>query len=169
MSEFLELFGNFTIGNVVTFITACGFMIAIFRKVQKYLIDKHEIEQQKDQQLNEMLDMIKEFGEYRKESKDMQDKINEQIQELKTMQKNNTERLEKIEEENKRRECNRLRDILLQSYRYYTGRESKCWNHMEHDTFWEIYNDYTTLGGNSYMHTVVGPAMQQLTVVDHNK
>lgn len=168
MSEFLELFGDFTVGNIVTFITACGFMIAIFNKIKKYLIEKHEIEQQKDKQMSEMLDIIKDFGEYRQENITIQEQINTQIKELKSIQENNAARLEKIEEENKRRECNRLRDILLQSYRYYTNRDTKSWNRMEHDTFWEIYNDYTSLGGNSYIHSVVGPAMQQLSIIEHD-
>lgn len=166
MNEFVEIFGDFTVGYVVSFITACIFMVTMYNKTKKYFLEKYDSEQQKNGQIEEMLTEIKEFTEYRRESMKMQGIINEQIQELKAMHQNNTKRLEKIEEENKQRECNRLRDILLQNYRYYTSREPQSWSRMEHDTFFEIYNDYTNLGGNSYMHSVVGPAMEKLTITE---
>ncbi len=76
-------------------------------------------------------------------------------------------RLESMEEANKRRECNKLRDRLLQSYRYYTNADvnpSLSWTRMEAEAFWGLFRDYEEVGGNGYMHTVVQPAMEKLRV-----
>lgn len=37
---------------------------------------------------------------------------------------------------------------------------------MEAEAFWELFSDYEEAGGNGYMHTVVQPAMNRLTVID---
>lgn len=78
-------------------------------------------------------------------------------------------RLETMEETNKRRECNKLRDRLLQSYRYYTNintNPSQAWSSMEAEAFWGLFRDYEEAGGNGYMHSVVQPAMAALRVHD---
>ena len=79
------------------------------------------------------------------------------------------ETFEEIAEQNRKRECNKLRDILLQSYRYYTNKEqnpSQSWTKMESEAFWDLFRDYEDLGGNGYMHTVVQPEMERLCIVN---
>lgn len=151
MKDFLELFGHITIGQIVSFITVCVFLIGVYRKLKKYLIDKYELEKSKDDQLKKIAESVKE------------------IPELKKMQQNNTERLNKIEEENRKRECNRLRDIILQNYRHYTNvntNPSQSWKRMEHDNFFALVEDYEALNGNGFVHTEVIPAMESLRIVE---
>ena len=67
-----------------------------------------------------------------------------------------------MEEENRRRERNKLRDRILQSYRYYTSPEKnpmRAWSEMEADAFWKIFKDYEDLDGDGYVHSEVQPAM----------
>lgn len=59
-------------------------------------------------------------------------------------------------------EVNKLRDKLLQSYRYYKCQGS--WNEMEAETFWALFEDYTKRGGNSFMRNVVEPEMKELEI-----
>ena len=50
---------------------------------------------------------------------------------------------------------------------YYTTEEtnpSKSWTQMEAEAFWGLFSDYEEAGGNGYMHSVVQPAMTELTV-----
>ena len=64
---------------------------------------------------------------------------------------------------------NRLRDRLLQSYRYYTDpacNPAGAWNSMEAEAFWEMFSDYEDVGGDGYIHSVVQPAMNLLKIVD---
>lgn len=151
LKDFLELFGDITIGKTVAFITACVFLIGTYRKFGKYLINKYEIEKSKDDQLKEIAEKVKE------------------IPELKKMQQNHTERLNKIEEENRERECNRLRDIILQNYRHYTNKEtnpSQTWTIIEYDNFMALIKDYEALKGNGFVHRIVLPAMEKLRVIE---
>lgn len=158
MNEFLELCGDITISKVVALIVACTFLIGSYVKIKNYLIAKYEIEKSKDDQIKSMHEKIKEMYEEVKE-----------IPELKKMQQDHTERLNKIEEENRERECNRLRDIILQNYRRYTNKvnnPSQSWTQMEHDNFFSLIRDYEKLNGNGFVHTIVIPAMESLRVIE---
>lgn len=169
MNEFLKLFGSITVSDIVVFITACAFLAGFYRKLKKYLVSKYEIEKSKDDQLKEILEVVKDFVEYKEQSVKVQEITNNEIKELKVIQQNNAERIDKIEEENRQRECNRLRDIILQNYRYYTNKEtnpSQSWTQMEHDNFFALIGDYETLHGNGFVHTVVIPAMESLRIVE---
>ena len=85
------------------------------------------------------------------------------------MQKETADRLLRMEEQNKKRERNKLRDTLLQHYRYYANPDknpSMSWTHMEADAFWALFKDYEEAGGDGYMHTVVQPEMERLNVIE---
>ena len=63
-----------------------------------------------------------------------------------------------MENDLKRRERNKLRARLLQSYRFYTNPErnpSQSWTRMEAEAFWELFRDYEDANGNGYIHTEV--------------
>lgn len=71
-------------------------------------------------------------------------------------------------EETKKLKRNELREKLLNSYRYFTSLETNPkqeWNEMEAESFWHTLKDYEDLGGNGYMHSVVKPAMEKLTII----
>lgn len=170
--EFLSVFGNITVSQIVIVIVACIFIIVAYKKFRDYLIKKHEIEEVRDVQLNEALEAARKYPEWRQESIKIQQSLEDEIQELRILQKENTDRLTKMEEQNDRRERNKLRDRLLQSYRYYTNKEanpSQTWTRMEAEAFWELFKDYEDAGGNGYIHTVVQPAMECLTIVEIGK
>jgi len=176
LDEFLEVFGGITIGQATVMIVAIAFILLAYKKFKEYLIKKHEIEKVKDAQLQEALTAVRKYPEYRQQSIDIQHLLESEIQELKEMQQKlekmqteETARLVQIEEENKRRERNKLRDILLQNYRYYTNKTnnpSQSWTRMEAEAFWELFRDYEDAGGNGYMHTEVQPAMEHLLVIE---
>ena len=174
--EFLKLFGNITVLQVIEIVLATVFMIIIYRKVRDYLIKKHDAEKKRDEEIAEALSAVRKYPEYRQQSVKIQELLEGEIQELREMQKENaahlrenTEHLMLIEEQNKRRERNKLRDRLLQSYRYYINKDlnpSQSWTKMEAEAFWELFRDYEDAGGDGYMHTVVQPAMECLVIIE---
>lgn len=167
--EFLEVFGNFTVAQVVYFIMAIVFLILVYRKFRDYLYKRHDAEQEKDKQIKEALEAVGKYPEYRKQSVEIQQQLTKEIKEIKDTLAEHTKRLEKMENDSKKRELNKLRDCLLQNYKYYTSREKNPlqeWTRMESEAFWDLFSDYEDMGGNGYMHTVVMPAMQLLTVVE---
>jgi hypothetical protein len=176
LDEFLKLFGDITVAQLVTFTLACVFMFFIYKQVKKYFDEKMkihnervQIEKQRDSDIQEALVAVRKYPEYRQQSIKIQELLEGEIQELKEMILEDKERIARMEEHDKRRECNKLRDTLLQNYRYYTHKERnplQSWTQMEAEAFWELFRDYEDLGGNGYMHTVVQPEMERLTVVE---
>lgn len=194
LDEFLILFGDITVSQLVVFILAGVFMYFIYKQVKKYFDakikaqnERIQVEKKRDADIKEALDAVRKYPEYRKQSIQIQQLLEneiqetrqqsikiqalleEEIQELRTMIQDDKSRLVCIEEQERRRERNKLRDMLLQHYRYYTNKErnpSQSWTQMEAEAFWELFRDYEELGGNGYMHTEVQPAMERLIVID---
>jgi DNA repair exonuclease SbcCD ATPase subunit len=169
LDEFLKIFGDITVLNIVEFGLACAFLWFVYKKVSNFLIQQHEQQKLKDEQLKEALDGVHKYPEYRKQSIEIQKELKKDIHELKNAQAEITKRLVAMEEENKRRERNKLRDTLLRNYRYYMNKEtnpSQTWTRMESEAFWELFKDYEDAGGNGYMHSTVLPDMERLIVVE---
>ena len=169
LEQFLKLFGDVTILNIAEMALACVFLYLIYKKAKDYLIQTHDAEKRRDEQFEEMRAAVGKYPEYRRQSIEIQQKLESEIQGLRKSQEDTTNRLMKMEEETKRRECNKLRDRLLQNYRYYTNKDtnpSQSWSKMEAEAFWELFRDYEDMGGNGYVHTEVLPAMERLMVVE---
>lgn len=172
LDEFLKIFGEITVLQIVETVLACAFLWFIYKKISNFLIQQHEQQKLKDEQLKEALDGVHKYPEYRKQSLEIQKEINDEISTLKDSQNEIMQRLAAMEEQNKRRERNKLRDILLQNYRYYTNKEtnpSQTWTRMESEAFWELFSDYEDAGGNGYMRSVVMPEMERLIVIEVGK
>lgn len=176
MNEFLELFGGFSVTQLIWFLLATAFVVSGYKKFRDYLIKKHESEQKKDEKINQALAATEKYPEYRQQSLEIQKALCSEIQDLRENQKTLSitqtaiiERLDKMEEKTNERDKNKLRDILLQNYRYYTNKEtnpSQSWTKVESETFWALYSDYEESGGNGHMHTDVAPAMRRLKIVE---
>lgn len=169
MDEFLRIFGDITVFNIVEVLCAFAFLYFVYKKVSDFLIQQHEAQKLKDAQLKEALDGVHKYPEYRKQSLEIQKEFKDEISALKISQQEIMQRLIAMEEQNKKRERNKLRDRLLQNYRYYTNIEknpSQTWTKMESEAFWEMFKDYEEAGGNGYIHSEVLPAMERLIVVE---
>ena len=181
--EFIKIFGNVTVLNVIEIIFAGVFLFIIYKKVKKYLIDRYEENRVRDEQLQEALAAIAKYPEYREQSISIQKQLNNDIkalknsleelkekqEELKTSQQELQEHQFQVEEISNKRERNKTRDRLLEIYRYYTSDKynpKKEWSKMESEAFWELFGDYEEAGGDGYMHSEVQPAMNLLTVID---
>ena len=182
--QFLEIFGNITVSKIVVIILAGLFcykgykqFVAFLKNKEKIVIQKYEAEKEKDEQLKVALEEVSKYPQYREQSRKIQQEFRMEIDGLKNAQENlaNTqnnicETLKTMQEKQERRERNKLRDKLLQSYRYYTDKQrnpSQTWTRMESEAFWELFRDYEDMGGDGYMHTVVQPAMNLLNIIDN--
>lgn len=162
-SEFQQLFGDVTLWQVVELGLAVAFALALWRKVRKYILERHDAEQERDKQLAQALDSINRYPQYRAQSLKIQDELRGEIAELRSTQQQTAQRLQKMDEEQRTLKRNELRDRLLEAYRYYTGKGT--WNIMEADVFWELFRDYETLGGDGFVHGTIEPAMRALPVL----
>ena len=179
LDEFLKVFGDTTVADIVQWIVIFCFLFKICKQTTGNVDAKIEERNQKEEQekedkrkLEASYNAIQKYPEYRKQSLEMQKKLEAEIQVLKDGQTTLMRRFEEIAEQNRKRDCNKLRDMLLQSYRYYANKDqnpSQSWTQMESEAFWELFRDYEDLGGNGYMHTEVQPAMERLLVVEIGK
>ena len=178
VDAFLAAFGNTTLADVVVWGLALAFVYTVFKSVRDKLIDMYEEKRRKDERMEQPWEAVSKYPEYRKQSVQIQEVLEGEIQEIREMQRQNTESLKKLqvrmdqnEEQSNRRNRNKLRDLLLQNFRYYTNPKTnpnQTWTHMEAETFWELFRDYEDMGGNGYVHSEVLPKMEQLLVVDSN-
>lgn len=166
---FLKVFGGLTVANVVQIILAVAFLIYVGKKIRDYLIKRYAAEQEKDKQLQEALESVRKYPEYRKQSIAIQQKLEGEIQSIRRAQEENVKRLDEMEKSAQRRERNKLRDRLLQNFRYFTSEEKnpmQAWTRMEAEAFWELFKDYEDAGGNGYVHSEVQPAMNLLELIE---
>ena len=161
MEPFLEIFGDLTISFVVKIFCAVAFAggaIAVGAKQVRAWYDRRR---ESDRKYHEVMDQVAKYPEWRQQSINIQKEFTDAI-------KNLQNRMEEIEATTQKRERNKLRDRLLQSYRYFTSEEKnplQAWSEMEADAFWEIFGDYEKIGGNGHVHTEVQPAMRRLEVI----
>ena len=158
--EFLKMFGSFTISDLVHVILACAFLFLIYRKVRDYLVKRYEADKKRNEQIEEALEAVRKYPEYRKQSVAIQESLEKEIQELRKAQEEQTSRLMQMEDDTARMERN---------YRYFTSKEHnplQAWTRMESEAFWELFSDYEKVNGNGYVHTVVQPAMNLLKVIE---
>lgn len=125
-----------------------------------------------DAQLKEALEAVSKYPQYRQQSLEIQQKLESEIQSIRLAQEENIERLKKMEDAQMKLERNKLRDRLLQSYRFYTDKDknpTQSWSRMEAEAFWELFGEYEERGGNGFVHSEVQPAMNRLTVIEVNE
>jgi len=90
LDEFIKIFGDITVLQIVEFILAILFLIGIYKQVKKHFdnkaknaVERAEIEKTRDANIQEALDAVRKYPEYRKQSIEIQHKLEAQINELK--------------------------------------------------------------------------------------
>ena len=174
---FLTVFGDVTVADLAVVISAFVFLFFVYKEIKKFIdakIKSHQEKVEEEKKQREKLEaaycVTQKYPAYHQESIDIRDSLRREIKEIRDNFKLIIDRLEEIEDQNKKRECSKLRDMLLQNYRYYTNKAqnpSQSWTRMESEAFWELFREYEAAGGNGYMHTEVQPAMERLIVVEH--
>lgn len=177
MNEFIQLFGEIPLSTAIVLIVAISFLIATGSKVYKFIVKTHDSLQEKNQALDDLKKDVRELKEHTaskeqwKELKEKQINLEEILNQILETQKVLVEKQQTFEEENHSHNVNRLRDRLLQSYRYYTSEIKNpmlAWTEMEKEAFDNLLADYYAQGGNSFVHTKVDPEMASLEVISIN-
>ena len=74
-SEFQKLFGDVSLWQLVELGLAVAFALALWRKVRKYILERHDAEQERDKQLAQALDSINKYPQYRAQSLKIQQEL----------------------------------------------------------------------------------------------
>lgn len=127
-----------------------------------------EIEEIKNHHETDMNEFNNRQLQFRQQSLDKQRAIDSHFKDIDMKLDNLLQMLNEQYEETRQIKRNELREKLLNMYRYYTSLENNPkqeWNEMEAEVFWDLFEDYESLGGNGFMHNTVKPAMKALKVV----
>lgn len=165
LNYFLDVFGKITLRDVVYFVLAIIFLVLIYLKVAEYLKKKITDDTEKENRINELLELTEQYPKWRKQSIDVQKQLTDSIRTLRDEQLRISKKLDEIQESSRKRELSKIRDRLLEAYRYYTSSDrnpQKAWSEMEAEAFWSMFGEYEKAGGNGHMHTEVQPAMRAL-------
>lgn len=168
MSEFLEIFGQWTIAKAAAYIMAGAFLYGVYRKIATYFKKKALDDYEKDKRVQAVIDQAAHYPEWRKQSIEAQKSLTAAIDGVKDTLSEVIRRMDSVEADNRETKKNELRDRLLQLYRYFTSKEKnplQAWTEMEEDAFFNCYNDYIRLGGNGHIQNTVKPAMRALEVI----
>lgn len=166
--EFINVFGEITVLQIAELVIGAVAIYSLYKKCRTAIISTHEESQKRERQFEEILEEVKKGSEHRQKSDEIHELLGREIQGLRAMQENSTARLDSMEDWMKSKDKNMLRDILIKHYRYFTNTSrnpNQSWTEMESEAFWALFRDYEEAGGNGYMHTVVRPAMEKLTIV----
>ena len=176
LDQFLSIFGDVTLGELIIFVFAILFLYSIYKEFKKFTNAKikenqQKIEEEKAQKkkIDEAWEVAQQYPICRQETIDIKNSLKKEIQEMRDEFLIILNRLDDIEAQNKKRECSKLRDMLLQNYRYYTNKNqnpSQSWTKMEAEAFWELFREYEEAGGDGYMHTVVQAEMERLSIIE---
>ena len=167
-NNFLEVFGDLSLGTVVLVGAALFFVWSIFKKTQKGIIEHYEKQKETTEKLQQAVDAVAQYPIYRQQSVEKQKEIQNMFKEIKDSIANLEKRLNVLEHEKNERELNRLREKLIYNYRYYANEKKNpmlAWSEMERDSFFKLLKDYNSLGGNDFIHETVQPAMEKLAVI----
>ncbi len=154
--------------TIMDIIIAAAAVYGIGKKVEKNLIANHDIEQQRDADINEALTGVREIPNIQQELKNADTEILNTCATIQSCVEENQKilvgRLNKLES----RERNSLRAKILDMHRLFTSKQKNpmhAWTEMERDAFFDLIKDYESLNGNGHVHTVVIPDMNLLDVI----
>lgn len=176
---FLSIFGDLTILHVVEFLFAMYFIIRVSMDAIKYINRKHDEEQQKTEDLAEALAGVRQMPKYRADSikiqgqleqkiVDVHNEMNSKFEDVATKFDAVMDRLNAMDEENKKRARNRIREELMQGHRMFTDpikNPLKAWSSLEHDSWFALYEDYLECKGNGDMQYRICPEMNNLDII----
>lgn len=168
MDYFLQMFGNINFGTVIIFSVALFGFFTLCTKGYMAIVKFHDRVQDKNNSLNEVSEKTKKLETDLEEIVKTQNSIISSIDKISEAQEFLSSQISEFEEVVKKQNLNKIRDRLIQSYRYYTNEERnplRAWTEMEKDAFDRLFENYEELGGDGYIHSVVEPEMNNLETI----
>ena len=168
MNDFLTLFGQLNVSTIIMISSALFFMYSLYKKLSNGIIENHEKNKRRDEQIEQVLAAVEKYPIYRQQSVEIQQKLQSGIDRLTESVEKISQRQDQIEADSNERKVNELRSKLLKMYHDYTNVEKnplQAWTELEKESFDSMFKDYEKLGGNGSMHSAVKPAMDRLRVI----
>lgn len=138
MPDFVDVFGQITVGQIVVVGSAVVFLIKIYGYAKKYLINKYKADQEFNQRIDKVIDQAKHYPEWREQSLRIQKELTDAISDLGNSQAENKQQLKDLTAEIQRNEATacryrilRFNDELLHSQRHSQEHFNQILNDIE--------------------------------------
>lgn len=180
MPEFLELFGEVTIAQIVTMIIAIGAISGLILKYNSKFDSWYEKRKHNKKVLTEFDETIRSLSQkqeqdmvrsnqmdldIKKELEKLVEKINVISQMLLESNQNTDKRFEEMQEKMDVSERLKLKDRISQVYRYHHAKGE--WTTMDKESFHGLILDYENHGGqNSFIHEICEPESCTWKIID---
>lgn len=82
MDYFLKIFGDISVGKAAMVIGAMVFLVAVYKKVEKYFSDKVVRDMEKDERIQQVIDQADQYPKWHQQSIDIRDRLNDIIEDL---------------------------------------------------------------------------------------
>lgn len=168
MEAFLKIFGDINVSTVVIIGAAVIFLYSMYKKFSNGIIENHEKNKARDEKIEQVLEQVAQYPQWRQQSIEKQKELNSNIEKLTITVERISKRQDEIDAEAKTRKLNELREKLMQLHQTYASKERnpmQAWTELEKESFDAIFKDYENLGGNGHMHNSVRPDMDSLRVI----
>lgn len=165
MEYISRLFNEVNIFTVITGIILIGASLKFVFELFEWIFKKFGIESKYAREKHNDHDLLIETA----------NKVDKLINHVETVSENQEalkQKIDNIEEENIKYRQSDTRNELIKLYRYFTDKHSnptRAWTRVEHDSFMQLYDVYSSNKGNSYVHDEIYPAMQQLEIIEINE
>ena len=164
-SEFLKVFGDMTVSDILIFILAVGYIVPKLRQLyawsRKYW--------QKTEDREKAIENAGKLDVIRKQTVQERSRMDERITAIEEKLVTIIERLDKRDKADKEKRLNKTYSQIIQMFQFYTSEERnpmQAWTAMEADAFWKIIRDYEDDGGDGYVHTEIIPPIRQLPTIE---
>ncbi len=164
-SDFLALFGDVTISDILIFILGAGYIIPKLRQFYDWSRKYWQNTEKREKAIDDAGNLEK----FHKQSVDIRSELQRQIKELREAVNGIIERLDKRDKDDREKRLNKTYNLIIQMFQFYTSEERNpmlAWTAMEADAFWKIVRDYEDDGGDGYVHTDIVPPMKQLKTIE---
>lgn len=82
MDAFLEVFGGIRVGTVVLAIAGIYFMYKVFRVVEKFFRERFELETEREEQMQDILEQVRQYPKWHEQSKQIRSGLKSAIDSL---------------------------------------------------------------------------------------
>lgn len=152
------------LSGIIAMVSIIGKFSEIIGKPVRWIQNKNSDHMLLQQSVEKMAMLQNQQKEDRKQSIRHDDAIQKDLQKLTKTVNGIALTLDQMQKKENESELKRLKDSLVRYYNKYksTGK----WSKLEKDAFWDLFDDYESRGGDSYIHSIVEPFMRGLKETD---
>ena len=160
--EFIDVMNHVNLGEFLAVMFVCVlFVKECYKDIEKY--------RQKRNQSDAQSDKIKCHDEAVVRLQDKINSINNSLAQINNKIDGLSTSMVTLQVKSDHTEMIRHQDRIVQIYKDYKAKGDKAsWSTVQSKSFWNMYDDYTNCGGNSFVKNIIKPYMETIPMNDED-